>query len=69
MTDEGFLHKIDGRFICLTAAILCHSLQCWRTGSCIDNVHQQKQRLLQTDRHCIWTQEIRLEHPVRLARP
>jgi len=38
MTDEGFLDKIDGPFICLTAAILCHSLQCWWTGICIDNV-------------------------------
>ena len=26
MTDEGFLDKIDGPFICLTATILCHSL-------------------------------------------
>jgi len=38
MTDEGFLDKIDGPFICLTAAILCHSLRGWRTGICIDNV-------------------------------
>ena len=38
MTDEGFLDKIDGPFICLTAAILCHSLRWWRTGICIDNV-------------------------------
>jgi len=38
MTDEGFLDKIDGPFICLTAPILCYSLQCWRTGICIDNV-------------------------------
>jgi len=39
MTDEGFLDKIDGRFICLTAAILCHSLRYWRTGICIDNLN------------------------------
>jgi len=38
MTDEGFLDKIDDPFICLTAAILCHSMPCWRTGICIDNV-------------------------------
>jgi len=38
MTDEGFLDKIDGPFSCLTAAILCHSLRCWWTGICIDNV-------------------------------
>jgi len=31
MTDEGFLDKIDGPFMCLTASILCHSLRCWRT--------------------------------------
>jgi len=36
--DEGFLGKIDSPFICLTAAILCHSLRCWRTGDFIDNV-------------------------------
>ena len=36
--DEGFLGRIDGPFICLTAAILCHSLRCWRTGDFIDNV-------------------------------
>jgi len=38
MTDEGFLDKIDGLFICLTAAILCHSLRYWQTGISIDNV-------------------------------
>ena len=38
MTDERFLDKIDGPFICLTEAILCHSLRCWRTGICIDNM-------------------------------
>jgi len=38
MTDESFLDKIDGQFICLTAAISCHSLRCWRTGICIDNM-------------------------------
>jgi len=38
MTDEGFLDKIDCPFICLTAAILCHSLRCWWTSICIDNV-------------------------------
>jgi len=36
--DEGFLGKIDGHFICQTAAILCHSLRCWQTGDLIDNV-------------------------------
>jgi len=36
--DKGFLGKIDGPFICLAAAILCHSLRCWRTGDFIDNV-------------------------------
>jgi len=36
--DEGFLGKIDGPFICLAAATLCHSLRCWRTGDFMDNV-------------------------------
>ena len=35
---EGFLGKIDGPFTYLTAAILCYSLQSWRTGDFIDNV-------------------------------
>jgi len=38
MMDKWFLGTIDGPFICLTAAILCHSLRCWRTGNFIDNV-------------------------------
>jgi len=38
MTDEGFLDKIDEPFICLSATILCHSLRCWWTDICIDNV-------------------------------
>ena len=38
MTDAEFLGKIDGPFICLTAAMLCHSLRCWRTGIFIDKV-------------------------------
>jgi len=38
MTDDGFLDKIDGLFITRTAAILCYSLRCWRTGLCIKNV-------------------------------
>ena len=28
-------------------------------------LHQQKKCLLQTDRHCVQTEEIRLEHPAR----
>jgi len=38
MTDARFLGKIDGPFIRLTAAMLCHSLQCWRTAIFIDKV-------------------------------
>jgi len=38
MTDAGFLGKIDGLFICLTVAILCHSLRCWRSGNFEDKV-------------------------------
>jgi len=37
VTDEGCLDKIDGPFISLTAAIICHSLQYWSTGIRIDN--------------------------------
>ena len=38
MTDEGFLDKIDGQFISLPAALLCHSLRCWPTGIGIDDM-------------------------------
>ena len=38
MIDEEFLGKVDGPFIYLTAAILCHSLRCWRTGNFMVNV-------------------------------
>ena len=38
MMNEEFLGQIDGPFIYLTAAILCHSLRCWWTGDFIDNV-------------------------------
>jgi len=38
MTDARLLGKIDGPFICLTAAMLRHSLRCWRTGIFIDKV-------------------------------
>jgi len=38
MTDARFLGKIDGPFLCLTAAMLYHSLRCWRTGIFIDKV-------------------------------
>ena len=38
MTEAGFIGKIDGPFIFLTAAMLCHSLRCWRTGIFIDKV-------------------------------
>jgi len=38
MMDESFPDQIDRPFICLIAAILCHSLRCWRTGIGIDNV-------------------------------
>ena len=38
MTDARFLGKIDGLFIGLTAAMLCHALRCWWTGILIDKV-------------------------------
>jgi len=38
MTDARFLGKTDSPFLCLTAAMLCHSLRCWRTGIFIDKV-------------------------------
>jgi len=38
MTVVRFLGKIDGPLICLTVAMLCHSLRCWRTRIFIDKV-------------------------------
>jgi len=38
MTEARFLSKIDGPVICLTAAMLCHSLRCWYTGIFINKV-------------------------------
>jgi len=38
MPDARFLGKIDSPFICLTAAMLCHSRRCWWTGIFIDKV-------------------------------
>jgi len=49
-------------------AILCHTVP-YCAILCHTVLHQQKNHLLQTDRHCVWTQEIRLEHPVRPAHP
>ncbi|PWW79727.1 hypothetical protein C7212DRAFT_360935 [Tuber magnatum] len=37
--DDGFLRKINGRFLCLTTAIICHALRCWRTGIFTDNIN------------------------------
>jgi hypothetical protein len=39
MMDDGFLEKINGPFLCLSAAILCHALRCWQTGKFIDDVN------------------------------
>jgi len=38
MTDARFLCKIDGPFICLTAAMMCHSLGSKLTGIFMDKV-------------------------------
>jgi len=38
MIHEWSLGKMHGPFICLTVAILCHSLSCWRTGKFINNL-------------------------------
>jgi len=38
MSDSRLLGNIDSLFICLTVAMLWHSLQCWHTGMFIDKV-------------------------------
>jgi len=37
--DPDFLEKINGPFLCLTTAILCHGLRCWQTGVFTDEVN------------------------------
>ena len=37
--DPEFLEKINPTFLCLTTAILCHTLRCWQTGLFIDEVN------------------------------
>ena len=37
--DPEFLEKINPTFLCLTTAILCHTLRSWQTGRFIDEVH------------------------------
>jgi len=37
-TDNCFLDNINGTCICLTAAILRHSVRSWQICICIDNV-------------------------------
>ena len=32
MLDPGFLERINDMMVCLTCAILCHTLRAWRTG-------------------------------------
>jgi len=54
MTDDGFLDKIDGPFICLTAAILCHSLRSWWTGICIDDVAFTRATSGRKKNHVYW---------------
>ena len=37
--DPEFLEKRNPTFLCLTTAILCHALRCWKMGLFIDEVH------------------------------
>ena len=32
ISEPNFLRRINGMIICLTCAILCHTLQAWQTG-------------------------------------
>jgi len=32
ITDPEFLGRINGTMICLTCAIICHTLRAWQTG-------------------------------------
>ena len=37
--DPEFVERINPTFLCLTTAILGHTLRCWQTGLFIDEVH------------------------------
>ena len=37
--NDEFLARINGPFICLSAAILCHSLRCWQSGIFVDEIN------------------------------
>ena len=71
--DNGFLGKINGEFICLTAAILCHALRCWVSGSFVDDVNftrsssqgTDKKRPLETGDHQADRKTGLLEHQLQ----
>ena len=43
--DPEFLEKINPTFLCLTTAILCHVLHCWKTGLFINEGHFTRSNL------------------------
>ena len=51
--NNGFLGKINGEFICLTAAILCHALCCWVSESFVDDVNFTRSSSQGTDKKCL----------------
>jgi hypothetical protein len=34
--DTDFEDKINGNFLCLISAILCHTLRAWQTGTYVE---------------------------------
>jgi len=34
--DKGFKDKINGNFLCLISAAICHTLRAWQTGTYVE---------------------------------
>jgi hypothetical protein len=34
--DKGFKEKINGSFLCLISAVICHTLRAWQTGTYVE---------------------------------
>jgi len=36
IAEPDFLDRMNGTIVCLTCAILCHTLRAWQTGICLE---------------------------------
>src|SRR5205807_825118 len=53
--NDEFLARINDPFICLSAAILCHSLRCWQSGIFVDEINFTRSNSRGKDqKHPLW---------------